>query len=82
MLPGQSGDDALPLPGGGAAGGGRATRLPTMDEGTIKTTTTKCRLYWCFICRVYRLEGQQVMLVFSTACELAPPNFYLTSCPI
>ncbi len=31
----------------------------------------KCRLYWCS--RIYRLEIQSVMLVFSTpSCELAP----------
>ncbi len=32
----------------------------------IKTPNPKCRIYWCFI-RVYRLEIQSVMLVFSTS---------------
>ncbi len=36
----------------------------------FKDTKTKCRLYWCLV-RVYRLEIQSVMLVFSTQlCEL------------
>ncbi len=34
-----------------------------MDQITIKTPNRKCRLYWC---RVYWLEIQSVMLVFST----------------
>ncbi len=28
-----------------------------MDQITIKTPNPKCRLYWCLICRVYRLEN-------------------------
>ena len=45
-----------------------------LNHGLInyKDTKTKCRLYWC-LKRVYRLQMQEVMLVFSTQlCELLP----------
>ncbi len=48
-----------------------------MDQLTIKTPNPKCRLYWCL--RVYRLETQSVMLVFSTQLSL---TFSLVSSPL
>ncbi len=48
-----------------------------MDEGTIKTPSPKCRLYWRL---VYRLKIQPVMLAFSTpVVNCCPSTFYLTS---
>jgi hypothetical protein len=58
----------------------RTNSLITMDEETIKTQKPKCRLYWCLIHRVYRLEIQSVMLVFSSPfVNCWPSTFSLTS---
>jgi hypothetical protein len=55
-----------------------------IDELTIKTPNPKCHLYW-YLNRVYRMEIQSVMLVFSTQlCELLPllPSLWFKSPPI
>jgi hypothetical protein len=51
-----------------------------MDQITIKTPNPKCRLYWC-LNRVYRLEIQSVMLVFSTPLVNYRPSNLLPGSP-
>jgi hypothetical protein len=50
-----------------------------MDQITIKTPNPKCRFYW--FNRVYRLEIQSVMLVFSTPLVNLCPSNLLTGSP-
>jgi hypothetical protein len=52
----------------------------TIDQITIKTPNPKCRLYWCN--RVYRLEIQSVMFVFSTPLVNERPSNLLTGSTI
>jgi hypothetical protein len=63
----------------------------TMDFITIKTTNSRCHLYWCFnrvyrleiqSFRVYRLKMLSVTLVFSTGFVnymISPLTFSLVS---
>jgi hypothetical protein len=59
---------------------GSLVLVRAMDEGNLKTTNPKCRVLLVFN-RVYRLEIQSVMLVFSTplvnCCPLPKVNIQI-----
>ncbi len=52
----------------------------SMDEGTIKISNPKCRLYWCLIEFIdWRYSQSCWYFFFDSSCELLP--FYLLSDP-